>query len=226
MGKLYIGKKFGQAPNELLNRQDISLKAKGLFTFLQSKPNGWDFSIKRISQQTNDGKSAIRTGLKELEENGYLNRKAAKNGKGKWSGYDYTLSENPSPDNPSTGNPSSENHDTNSKKENSKKEKSKKENQSKDLGKLKNKDAKKVLDFFYENINPELPFSHKVQWEAPREMIKKYGLEKVMNMSRYTSSIQGQKYAPNVTTPYQMKKKLAQIRNYYERNKTKKALSI
>ena len=38
------------APNELLNNKDISLKAKGLFTYMQSKPSEWSFSIRKNSE--------------------------------------------------------------------------------------------------------------------------------------------------------------------------------
>ena len=132
MGKLYIPEKYGQTPNKLLNNSDITLKAKGLFGFLQSKPNGWKFSAFRISKQTKDGPESVRTALKELEENGCLKRKAVRDENGKWNGYDYYLLEPPKGDKPSTDNPSSdkpstENHITLSKKDISKKDISNKE---------------------------------------------------------------------------------------------------
>lgn len=225
MGKLYISDKFGQTPNELLNKKEVSLKAKGLFAYLQSKPEGWEFSAKRISKESKEGPAAVRTGLKELEEHKYLTRKPVKDKKGKWNGYDYTLHlkpkdcpscDYPQTDNPSTDNPSTENHPTLSKKEESKKEESKKEEESKDS----RKDEKKIMDFFYENINPELPYAHKTQWKAITNMIDKYGLDAVMKLSEYVATIQDKKYAPNVTTPYQMKKNMAKIINHYKRNKS------
>lgn len=94
MSKLYIKKRYGQAPNSLLNCPEISLKAKGLFTFLQSKPDGWSFSVKKISFQTKDGQESVNTAIKELEELGFLSREPMKDKKGQWSGYKYTLREN------------------------------------------------------------------------------------------------------------------------------------
>ncbi len=127
MSKLYIKTNYGVAPNILLNNKRISLKAKGLFTFLQSKPNEWAFSIGRIAGQTDDGKSAIRSAIKELEEFGYLQRMSIKNEDGRWNGYDYMLSEKPLSEKRTSENPMSENLYTLSKKENSKKDISKKD---------------------------------------------------------------------------------------------------
>jgi hypothetical protein len=73
---------FGIVSNELLNNKAISMKAKGLFAFMQSKPEGWDFSIKMISGQTKDGIDSVSEGLKELELFGYLERKKVQTGNG------------------------------------------------------------------------------------------------------------------------------------------------
>jgi len=75
MGKLYIKNKYGQVPNELLNRADISLRAKGLFAFLQSKPDGYIVSKKDIVQHTKEEITSIRSTLRELEKAGYLDRR-------------------------------------------------------------------------------------------------------------------------------------------------------
>jgi len=129
MSKLYIKEKYATVPNHVLNDSNLSLKAKGLFAYLQSKPDGWKFSVERISKQTKDGANSIKSGIKELEEMGYLKRvpKRDEDGSGKWAGYDYILSENPSTENPSTENPMTvdpmtENGDTFSNKDNSKKD--------------------------------------------------------------------------------------------------------
>ena len=91
MSKLFIEKKYNQALNELLNNKKISLKAKGLFEYLQSKPDGWKVSEERISLQLKEGKSAIREALHELEKFGYLRRERVRNKTGKWDGRDYYL---------------------------------------------------------------------------------------------------------------------------------------
>lgn len=74
MGKLVIKNRFATVPNDLVNSKDISLKAKGLFAYIQSKPDGWDFSAERIANQSKEGLPAIMAALKELENFGYLKR--------------------------------------------------------------------------------------------------------------------------------------------------------
>ena len=66
--KINIANRFGVIPNELLNNPNVSFKAKGLYAFIQSKPDDWDFSAERIATQTSDGRDAIRSALKELED--------------------------------------------------------------------------------------------------------------------------------------------------------------
>jgi len=122
MAKLYIEKNYGTIPNHILNDPNLSLKAKGLWGYLQSKPDGWKFSISRIATQTKDGRESIRSAIKELEKAGYLRRVPVKDIAGKWTGFDYILSENPFTENPSTVFPSTGNLFTLSKKENSKKD--------------------------------------------------------------------------------------------------------
>lgn len=136
MSKVYIKKNYGQIPNRLLNDSEISLKAKGMFGFIQSKYDGWEFSAERIAYQCKEGVSSIRSTLKELESAGYLMRHKWQDQKGHWQ-IDYILQENPEEiptiKNPtsesqqleteSQGNPKSENHTNNSKKDNSKKDK-------------------------------------------------------------------------------------------------------
>lgn len=65
---------FTQVANDILNNPDISAKAKGLYAYLYSKPNGWKFSANRIKNDFSDGKRSIMTGLQELEDIGLLER--------------------------------------------------------------------------------------------------------------------------------------------------------
>ena len=88
--KFSVANRYGIAPNSLLYNPNISFKAKGLWTYLQSKPDGWDFSAERIANEAQDGVTAIYSALHELEENGYLIRKKEKNDKGHFD-YEYIL---------------------------------------------------------------------------------------------------------------------------------------
>lgn len=91
--------KFTQTPNEILNLPGLSLKEKGLWTFINSKPDGWDFSIKGIASQNKDGRDSVSSGIQILEEQRYLKRVPRKDSNGHWDGVDYHLYLEPYSDN-------------------------------------------------------------------------------------------------------------------------------
>lgn len=108
MGKLIIKNRYGTIPNDLLNSVDISFKAKGLYAYIQSKPDNWEFSAERIAKQVKEGLPSVVSALKELENFGYLVRKRYQNSKGFWV-VDYLLYEIPNEENLYAGNPMQEN---------------------------------------------------------------------------------------------------------------------
>jgi hypothetical protein len=140
MAKLYKQNiPFGMVPNKLLNNENISLKAKGLFAFMQSKPDGWNFSVEGMSVQLKESKSAISSALIELENNGFVTRKKQQTSKGFITNYklffekpiaDFPTLENPTLENPTLENPMVGKSVNNSKKELSKKDISNKERES------------------------------------------------------------------------------------------------
>jgi predicted DNA-binding protein YlxM (UPF0122 family) len=218
--KIYIKESFGIAPNELLNDENISLKAKGLFTYIQSKPNGWDFSIDRISIQTKDGKKAIRTALKELEDNGYLERMATRNNLGKWSGYDYYLNQKPFAEKGTTEKRTTGNGYTLSKKDYSKKEivKKNKISKSKDLQNIENP-VNKIIDIFYQYSKNNRLFANTTQRRAIEDLIKQFGEDATYKFAKFAVSCNGKPYAPQITTPIQLQSKLGQLRAFHEQLK-------
>lgn len=72
---------FTQVANDVLNNKNLSLKAKGLYAYLFSKPDGWDFSSIRIKDDHTDGRKGVLSGLKELEDIGVLDRKKHADGR-------------------------------------------------------------------------------------------------------------------------------------------------
>lgn len=72
---------FTMVANSVLGDKSLSFKAKGLFAYIYSKPNGWDFAYRRICQDSTDGKESVLKGLQELAKSGYLTRKRLKTGK-------------------------------------------------------------------------------------------------------------------------------------------------
>lgn len=99
-----------------LNNVGLSFKAKGILAYLLSKPDNWQILVSDLIKQSTDGRDSVYSGLKELEMNGYLERKIVRDGKGKFLGYEYVVYEapkvqdgdHPYPDFPYTENPDTE----------------------------------------------------------------------------------------------------------------------
>ena len=108
MAKLKILNRYATIPNDLLNDSIISLKAKGMYAYIQSKSENWDFSAERISKQLKEGLPSVKSALQELEFNGYLVRRRFQNNKGFWE-VEYILYENPVVGNLLSGKPTEEN---------------------------------------------------------------------------------------------------------------------
>lgn len=121
MALIKIQRFFGAVPNELLNNPDISFKAKGLYAYLNSKPDNWDFSVEGISAQVKEGIDSVRAGIHELEKFGYLKRIKHQNEKGFWE-IDYMLFECPAEEESSLGKSNEGEHPKQYKKEYTKKE--------------------------------------------------------------------------------------------------------
>lgn len=72
---------FTQVANIVLNDKNLSLKAKGLYSYIYSKPDGWDFAYRRIANDQKDGKASVLTALQELENAGYIRRQKQNSGR-------------------------------------------------------------------------------------------------------------------------------------------------
>lgn len=75
---------FTQISNELLNDKTISLKSKGLYSFMYSKPSDFNFTIKSLSTLLNEGERSIMNSLKELKLSGWVTYKKNNNGSGEY----------------------------------------------------------------------------------------------------------------------------------------------
>jgi len=76
-----------------------------------------------------------------------------------------------------------------------------------------------IFNIFYKSINPTINFGNKTNRKAIEDLIKKMGFEKTLNTVNYAVKVQGEKYAPTITTPYQLYNKLGDLMVYYLRNK-------
>lgn len=72
---------FTQVANSVLNNESLSLVAKGLYCYLASKPDGWNFNYKRIAKDTGSADRSILKYLQELEKVGYLFRERESSGR-------------------------------------------------------------------------------------------------------------------------------------------------
>lgn len=65
-------KNYTVMSNHHFKNHKMSLKAKGLLSMMLSLPPEWDYSIAGLITLSKDGETSVRSGLKELEEFGYL----------------------------------------------------------------------------------------------------------------------------------------------------------
>lgn len=88
--------------NHHLQDKKLSLKAKGLLSYMLSLPDDWDYSLKGLTISCKDGLDSVRTAVLELEEHGYVRRQKVRNARGQIVDYDYQVYESPIKDTPAT----------------------------------------------------------------------------------------------------------------------------
>lgn len=90
--------KFTQVPDQVTNDPNLSFKSKGLWLYLWSKPEGWNFCASRIAKTSKDGRDSVLSGMQELEDKGYIERKKLHTGK-----MEYTIFHTPQCQNATEG---------------------------------------------------------------------------------------------------------------------------
>ena len=65
-------KNFTVMSNYHLRDTNLSLKAKGLLSLMLSLPDNWDYSLNGLNAICVENETAIKSGLDELKERGYL----------------------------------------------------------------------------------------------------------------------------------------------------------
>lgn len=71
----------------------ISMKAKAIWFYGMSRPDGWKFYVCEIVKHCTDGKDAIRSGMKELIAAGYLEKNVIRDDKGRITSHEYVFFE-------------------------------------------------------------------------------------------------------------------------------------
>lgn len=96
--------------NDVMRDSRLSFRARGIHHFLLSFPTGWRIDSTAIARAGKEGRDAIRSALKELEDCGYLIRVREQDDRGRWSTKAFITeipSENrlPTPENPASDSP-------------------------------------------------------------------------------------------------------------------------
>jgi hypothetical protein len=105
--------------NEVLQTDEMSARAKGLYAYLISLPDDWKIYKTELTRHFTEGRDALDSAFKELERAGYIEKAQRRNTEGQFAGYVYrvheskyktkALSENQLSDSQVTGNQLSEN---------------------------------------------------------------------------------------------------------------------
>jgi hypothetical protein len=73
----------------------LSWKSKGILLYAFSRPNDWSFYKSEIMKHASDGESSFDSGVKQLEELGYLYRRRHRISNGRFFGWEWHFFETP-----------------------------------------------------------------------------------------------------------------------------------
>ena len=96
---------FTQINNKILIAPDLSLKAKGLYAYMFSKPEYWNFTLKSMSKQLKEGIDSLSSAISELKEYGLVEYEKHQDGTGTYFLYAEPKKENQNQENPNQENP-------------------------------------------------------------------------------------------------------------------------
>lgn len=77
-------------------------------------------------------------------------------------------------------------------------------------------DINEIMNLFYE-YNPGLNHANKTQRQTVEWFLNKYGKKETKNLVKLSISIQGEQFAPVITTPLELKNKLGKLQSYIKR---------
>jgi hypothetical protein len=75
---------FTIVSNAIVRDHRLTWKARGLLIYLLSQPDHWRTSTARLASVGPEGIHAVRAGLKELEQAGYIRRVKMQRPNGQW----------------------------------------------------------------------------------------------------------------------------------------------
>lgn len=204
---------FTQVVNKVLWDKKLSLKAKGLYAFLYSKPDGWDFSAIRIAKESKDGKEGVASGLRELEKVGFLLREKLPSGRVRYRLFVDPNTENPflgtkpKPEKPKEAFCQSGETRLISNKDNKiiKSISNTSGEPSSQIDQIDDKKIKAIIDEFLKwNPAAKRFYKMKVQREACRDLILAFGFEEVITKVQSLPKINSLAYVTSAVTPLQL----------------------
>lgn len=214
---------FTQVANEVLCDKRITAKAKGLYAYLYSKPQGWDFAVERISFEMADGIKAVNSGLQELESFGLLTREKQSDGR-----VIYTVHFPPKEPNVQNGHKGEKPNVQNGRMP---------KRQIAEMDIISNKDSiiikninnkdiamvPLVIDLFCE-INPACKnmYGNNTQRKACQDLLDTYGFEEVKNcIQNVLPKTNTMEFVPVITTPVQLRDKWATLKSTLSKKRSK-----
>ena len=91
--------------NYHLRDKNLTLKAKGLLSWMLANDDNWDYTVAGIVAVMKENRDAINSALCELEDYGYLTRQRVRDDTGKFADVEYLITEKPFTENPLLENP-------------------------------------------------------------------------------------------------------------------------
>lgn len=82
-------------PNYHQRDRTLTVKAKGILSQMFSLPEGWDYTLRGLAYLNADGIDSLRTGIRELEAAGYIERRRIRDEGGKLRGTTYKVHATP-----------------------------------------------------------------------------------------------------------------------------------
>ncbi|MDN6414947.1 conserved phage C-terminal domain-containing protein [Staphylococcus gallinarum] len=87
--------RFVTVHKDFIHDDNLSWKAKGILLYLLSRPDDWQVYETEIVKHSSDGLSGLKSGIKELEQVGYIQRNRKRDDKGRLKEYEYLVYEQP-----------------------------------------------------------------------------------------------------------------------------------
>lgn len=222
---------FTQVANSVITSPYISSCAKAVYAYLFSKPENWDFSYIRISNDFKESKNTILKAIQELENNSLLDRKKQNTGRVNyivkvpdnniWSQGEKPKTKIATDQNSHSGNIGHiSNKDIKVIKSNSNKDTSEETSQG------------KIFQDYVESLKPLNPtaytkwFENTTQRKNINLLIKQFSLNQIKELVCFIELNKSKEYFPSITTPLQLVDKLPQVEKFYKSRGYKKKPNV